>query len=101
MARRSTSPRAPGSTGTAEACALHRGIHTTLICLPLCCLTASVYHATWHHITFVEVSGDISIYVDGNLDSTHTRTPGREPRSVGWGTHFHQALFDDLCVYRK
>ena len=77
---------------------------------------AVVYDDTWHHVAFVDVSGVITLYVDGVLDSNLAYIAGREPGSTGWGTFtfdrvaigallratpsvFMKGAIDDLRVY--
>lgn len=48
---------------------------------------AVVYDGTWHHIAFVDVSGRITLYVDGVIDSSNIAyDPTRLPGSPGHGT---------------
>ncbi|MGK0205389.1 MAG: hypothetical protein ACI9S9_004479, partial [Planctomycetota bacterium] len=46
-----------------------------------------VYDDTWHHVAFVDVSGDITLYVDGVVDTSGiTYDPTRMPGMPGHGT---------------
>ena len=46
-----------------------------------------VYDDTWHHVAFVDVSGDITLYIDGVVDSSNIAyDPTRLPGSPGYGT---------------
>ncbi|MFK7743106.1 MAG: LamG domain-containing protein [Planctomycetota bacterium] len=56
--------------------------------------TAAVYDDTWHHVAVTEASGEISFYVDGVLDSTHSYIAGREPGTPG----FTSFIFDRYSV---
>ncbi len=48
---------------------------------------AVVYDDTWHHIAFVDVSGQITLYVDGVVDSGNiSYDPARLPGMPGHGT---------------
>ncbi len=46
----------------------------------------TVYDDTWHHVAFVNASGQMSIYIDGVLDSNPSYNPGMEPGTPGYGT---------------
>ncbi len=46
-----------------------------------------VYDDTWHHVAFVDVAGDVSLYIDGVLDTaTIAYDPLRLPGMPGHGT---------------
>ena len=48
---------------------------------------AVVYDDTWHHVTFVDNSGDITLYIDGVVDSSNiSYDPTRLPGTPGHGT---------------
>lgn len=77
-----------------------------------------VYDDTWHHVTFVDNSGDITLYIDGVVDSANIAyDPTRLPGTPGHGTFGNNTasmgglrrgsvcchmsgLVDDLRVYR-
>lgn len=79
---------------------------------------AVVYDDTWHHVTFVDVAGDITLYVDGVVDTANIAyDPSRLPGMPGHGTFGNNTasmgalrrgtvccnmtgLVDDLRVYR-
>ncbi len=46
-----------------------------------------VYDDTWHHVAFVDVSGDVTLYIDGVVDSSNIAyNPARLPGTPGHGT---------------
>ena len=77
-----------------------------------------VYDDTWHHVTFVDNSGDITLYIDGVVDGANIAyDPTRLPGTPGHGTFGNNTasmgglrrgsvcchmsgLVDDLRVYR-
>lgn len=79
---------------------------------------AVVYDDTWHHVTFVDVSGQITLYIDGVVDTANIAyDPARLPGMPGHGTFGNNTasmgglrrgsvccrmsgLVDDLRVYR-
>jgi hypothetical protein len=79
---------------------------------------AVVYDDTWHHVTFVDVSGQITLHVDGVVDTgSIAYDPARLPGMPGHGTFSNNTasmgalrrgtvccnmngLVDDLRVYR-
>ena len=49
--------------------------------------TAVVYDDTWHHVAFVDVSGQVTLYIDGVVDTSNiTYDPARMPGMPGHGT---------------
>ncbi|MFT4840698.1 MAG: hypothetical protein ACJA0V_003587 [Planctomycetota bacterium] len=47
-----------------------------------------VYDDTWHHVAFVDVSGEITLYIDGVVDTSNiTYQPTRMPGMPGYGTY--------------
>jgi hypothetical protein len=79
---------------------------------------AVVYDDTWHHVVFVDVSGEITLYIDGVLDTSNlVYDPMLLPGSPAYGTYsFNTAsvgalrrgtlcchmdgVVDDLRLYR-
>lgn len=43
----------------------------------------TVYDDTWHHVAFVHVSGQVTVYVDGKVDNSGTYSAG----ATGFGTY--------------
>ena len=79
---------------------------------------AVVYDDTWHHVAFVDVAGQITLYIDGVVDTGNiTYDPARMPGMPGHGTFSMNTasfgalrrgsvccnmtgLIDDLRLYR-
>jgi len=79
---------------------------------------AVVYDDTWHHVTFVDNSGDVTLYIDGVVDTANIAyNPTRMPGMPGHGTFSNNTasmgglrrgtvccqmtgLVDDLRLYR-
>lgn len=46
-----------------------------------------VYDDTWHHVAFVDVSGEVTLYIDGVVDTSNiSYDPARMPGMPGHGT---------------
>lgn len=75
--------------------------------------TKVAYDGTWHHIALVDVGGQLDLYVDGELDSSHPYTRGPLPSDItsigavirGAGGEKVAALFrgliDDVAVWER